>query len=55
LTDLSNLCLSPGLIPDDWKVAFLTPFLKGKGSKSSLDNYWPISILSPISKVFENL
>jgi hypothetical protein len=55
LTDLFNLCLSTGSIPDHWKVAFLTPFYKGKGSKSSLDNYRPISILSPISKVFENL
>ena len=54
-TDLFNLCLSTGSIPDDWKVAFLTPIYKGKGSKSSLDNYRPISILSPISKVFENL
>ena len=55
MTDLFNLCLSSGSIPDDWKVAFLTPIYKGKGSKSSLDKYRPISILSPISKVFENL
>jgi len=54
-TDLFNLCLSTGSTPDDWKVAFLTPIYKGKGSKASLDNYRPISILSPISKVFENL
>jgi hypothetical protein len=53
LTDLFNLCLSTGSIPDDWKVAFLTPIYKGKGSKSSLDNYRPISILSPISKVLK--
>ena len=44
-----------GTVPDEWKVAFLTPIYKGKGSKSVLDNYRPISILSPISKVLENL
>ena len=54
-TDLFNLCLLTGTVPDEWKVAFLTPIYKGKGSKSVLDNYRPISILSPISKVFENL
>ena len=54
-TDLFNLCLSTGSVRDEWKVAFLTPIYKGKGSKSKLDNYRPISILSPISKVFENL
>jgi hypothetical protein len=34
---------------------FLTPFFKSEGSKSSLDNYRPTSILSPISRVSENL
>ncbi len=29
LTDLFNLCLSICSIPDDWKVAFLTPINKG--------------------------
>ena len=54
LRDLLNLCLSTGSVPDEWKVAFLTPFYEGKSSKSSLDNYRPISILSPISKIFES-
>jgi hypothetical protein len=47
--------LSTDSIPDYWKMAFLTPIFKSKGSKSSLDNYRTISILSPISKAFVNL
>jgi len=46
----------PGLtnvIPDEWKVAHITPIYKGKGDKGCLDNYCPISIISPMSKVFE--
>ena len=50
LTDLFNLCLSTGSVPDEGKVAFLTPIYKGKGSKSKLDIYKPISILSPMLK-----
>ena len=55
ITDLFNLCLANNKIPDEWKIALVTPIYKGKGSKSSLDNFRPISILSPISKVFEAL
>ena len=28
-TDLFNLCLLTGTVPDEWKVAFLTPIYKG--------------------------
>ena len=55
ITDLFNLRLGSNTIPDEWKVAHVTPIYKVKGTKSSLDNYRPISILSPISKVFEAL
>lgn len=55
LTCLFNNCLTYAEIPNEWKVAYVTPIYKGKGSKSDICNYRPISILSPISKVFESL
>ena len=55
ITKLFNLCLSSGNIPDEWKIAHITPVYKGKGAKSDINNYRPISILSPIAKVFESL
>ena len=47
--------LSTGVYPDDWKCAHIIPIYKGKGSHSALDSYRPISILSPVSKLFEKL
>jgi hypothetical protein len=55
ITNLFNLIISSGVYPDEWKCAHITPLYKGKGSKSSLENYRPISILPPISKLFESL
>jgi hypothetical protein len=55
ITLLFNLIIITGIYPDDWKCAHITPIYKNKGSKSSLDSYRPISILAPISKLFEKL
>ena len=55
IKNLFNLILYTGTFPDDWKVAHITPIYKGKGSKSLLENYRPISILPPIAKLFESL
>jgi hypothetical protein len=52
---LFNKCLTTSELPDDWKISYTTPVYKGKGSKSDLGNYRPISVLSPIAKVFESL
>jgi len=32
LTDLCNLMVAEGRIPDDWKCSVLLPVFKGKGS-----------------------
>ena len=53
LSELLYLCIENKTIPDEWKIAHITPIYKVKGQKSSLDNYRPISIITPISKIFE--
>ena len=55
ITSLSNLCLDSGKIPSDWKISLVRPNYKGKGSKQDPDKYRHISILSPISNLFESL
>ena len=55
ITYLFNLIISSGVYPDDWKCAHIMPLYKGKGKKSEAANYRPISILPPISKLFETL
>ena len=32
ITYLFNLCIEENSIPDEWKISFLTPIFKGKGS-----------------------
>ena len=54
LTHLFKLIYHTKKIPDQWKVAKVTPILK-KGSKNEISNYRPISNLCSISKIFEKL
>jgi hypothetical protein len=53
--NLFNKCIKSNTIPDEWKIAHLTPIYKGKGSKSDINNYRPLSVLPPIAKIFESL
>ena len=54
LTALFNRSLQLGIVPDDWKLANVTPIFK-KGSKSLPSNYRPISLTSVVCKMLETL
>ena len=52
LTLIFNLSLSRGELPDDWRVANVTPIHK-KGDRSDPGNYRPVSLTSQVCKVLE--
>ena len=43
----------PGLLPKEWKIAYVTPLYKKKRRKH-VDNYRPISLTSQVCKAFES-
>jgi len=53
LTTLVNHSLMDGIFPDIYKCARITCIYKGKGSKSDMSNYRPISNLQVFGKVQE--
>ena len=54
LCKIFNMCLRQGCVPDDLKVARVTPIYKS-GSKDDFSNYRPISILPICSKILEKI
>ena len=54
LCDIFNLSINKGEYPDMLKIAKVLPIFKN-GSKTSVSNYRPISVLSCINKIFEKL
>ena len=52
LTPLFQRVWTSGIIPSEWRESVVIPLYKGKGSRSSCDNYRPISLLSVPGKVF---
>ena len=47
-----NRCISLGVFPNCWKLAYVTPILK-KNPAEICTNYRPISLLSCVGKLFE--
>ena len=54
LSHIFNKSLQLGEMPDEWKLANVTPIFK-KGSKSLPSNYRPISLTSVVCKMLETL
>ena len=55
LAELFNKCLKESCFPDCWKVSSVVPVFKNVGERSTAKNYRPVSLLSVVSKVLENL
>ena len=53
LTKLFNICLEKSCFPDCWKVSSVVPVFKNVGERSTAKNYYPFSLPSVVSKVFE--
>ena len=54
LCELFNKCVEYGVFPESLKYAEVVPIYKS-GKKCDVNNYRPISLLSPFSKIFESL
>jgi exonuclease III len=55
LTELLNLSIMSDTVPQDWKIARVTPLYKGNGSKEDPSNYRPISVVCHVAKIFEKV
>ena len=53
LSRIINHCITTGKFPTKWKVASVTLIYKGKGCRSEISNFGPISVLLVLSRVFE--
>ena len=54
LTMVMNASISIGVLPSDWKNAFVTPIFK-KGARNLPENYRPISLTSVVCKLMEKM
>ena len=54
LAKLFNNCINQGIYPQNFKCAQVTPIHRS-GPENVCTNYRPISVLSPLNKIFEKL
>ena len=54
MTDIFNAAITTEILPDEWKIAKVTPISKS-GIFSELSNYRPISIIPIVAKAFEKI
>ena len=55
LAELFNICLKESCFPDCWKVTSVVPVFKNVGERSTVKNYYQVSLLSVVIEVFEKL
>ena len=55
MTDLCNMVISKGHIPEDWKQSTLVPIFKGKGDPMECGSYRGIKLLEHAMKVVERV
>ena len=55
LSELFNMCQKESCFPNCWKVSLVVPVFKNAGERSTAKSYYPVSLLSLVSKVFEKL
>ena len=55
MTELCNLVISKGHIPEDWKQSTLVPIFKGKGDPMECGSYRGIKLLEHAMKVVERV
>ena len=54
IAKIFNICFLQGVFPNSFKLAEVIPVYKS-GNRTDPNNYRPISLLSPFSKIFESL
>ena len=54
ITLLFRKSLQEGVLPQEWKMAYISPIFK-KGSKSAVNNYRPVSLTCILCKLLEKL
>jgi hypothetical protein len=50
LYSLLRIIMRSGKFPDIWKLGIIVPIFKNKGSKTSVTNFRPVTLLNTLSK-----